>query len=63
IDRGVLTVRAGDPAWANQLQWLERDLLRRLEDALGPGVIRSIVVRTGTVSSRPNTRRQPRRRR
>jgi predicted nucleic acid-binding Zn ribbon protein len=45
VQRGTLTVRASDATWANQLRWLEGDLLRRLEGTLGPGVIESIEVR------------------
>jgi len=47
IQRGTLTVRVADAAWANQLRWLERDLLVQLERSLGPDVVRAIEVRVG----------------
>lgn len=53
INEGTLTVRVSDPAWANQLRWLERDLITQLEATLGAGVVRSIEVRTG--AARPAT--------
>ena len=36
---GVLTIGVDDPAWAAQLGWLEADLRRRLDHALGDGVV------------------------
>jgi predicted nucleic acid-binding Zn ribbon protein len=56
IENGRLTVRAEDPAWANQLRWLERDLVTRLGDALGPGVVTSIDVRVGAANRLPTAR-------
>ena len=47
IQGGTLTVRVSDAAWANQLRWLERDLLAHLERALGPDVVRAVEVRVG----------------
>jgi predicted nucleic acid-binding Zn ribbon protein len=44
---GTLVVRAQDPAWASQLRWLERELVERLADALGGGVVTAIEVRVG----------------
>jgi predicted nucleic acid-binding Zn ribbon protein len=42
---GTLVVAVDDPSWATQLRWLEADLLRRLEDALGAGQVDRIEVR------------------
>ncbi len=42
---GVLVVTVDEPAWATQLRWLESDLLLRLGQVLGHGVVRSIDVR------------------
>jgi len=42
---GVLAVAADEPGWATQLTYLEADLLRRLEEALGAGVVTRIAVR------------------
>jgi predicted nucleic acid-binding Zn ribbon protein len=42
---GVLVVAVDEPAWATQLRWLESDLLARLAEALGDGVVRAIEVR------------------
>lgn len=52
VHDGVLTVRAVDAAWANQLRWLERDLLERIREVVGDDVIRSIEVRTGPANVR-----------
>jgi predicted nucleic acid-binding Zn ribbon protein len=43
--RGVLVVVVEQPAWAAQLRWLEADLLRRFDEALGTGVVTSLRVR------------------
>lgn len=45
LRRGVLVVVVDDPGWATQLRWLEPDLLARLADAAGEGVVNSIEVR------------------
>jgi predicted nucleic acid-binding Zn ribbon protein len=42
---GVLVVAVDQPAWATQINYLRADLLRRLEDAAGPGVVREVEVR------------------
>jgi predicted nucleic acid-binding Zn ribbon protein len=42
---GVLVVGVEDPAWATQLRFLEADLLGRLREALGEGVVTRIEVR------------------
>ena len=42
---GVLAVAVDEPGWATQLTYLQADLLRRLEDALGVGVVTRITVR------------------
>jgi predicted nucleic acid-binding Zn ribbon protein len=55
LTAGILTVRAEDPAWANQLRWLERDLLARLDEVLGQGVVTAIEVRVGP-AGRPGGR-------
>jgi hypothetical protein len=42
---GTLTIAADEAAWGAQLGWLEAELLRRLEDSLGPAVVTRIAVR------------------
>jgi hypothetical protein len=42
---GTLTIGTDDAAWGAQLGWLEADLKRALDDALGPGVVSRIAVR------------------
>jgi hypothetical protein len=42
---GTLTIAADEPAWGAQLTWLEADLRRRLDDAIGAGVVTRIAVR------------------
>ncbi|MBW3547244.1 MAG: DUF721 domain-containing protein [Actinobacteria bacterium] len=45
LRHGVLVVAVAEPAWATQLRWLESDLLVRLGEVLGEGVVLSIDVR------------------
>ncbi|HEX5268764.1 MAG TPA: DUF721 domain-containing protein [Acidimicrobiales bacterium] len=42
---GVLVVGVGEPAWATQLRFLERQILERLRDAAGREVATRIEVR------------------
>ncbi len=42
---GTLTIATDEPAWGAQLGWLEADLRRRLDGALGTGVVTRIAVR------------------
>ena len=48
---GVLTIVAPEAAWGAQLQWLEADLRRRLDEALGTGVVTRVAVRVRPPSS------------
>jgi len=43
--RGTLVVAVDQPGWAAQIGWLSDDLLRRLAEALGPGVVTELTVR------------------
>jgi predicted nucleic acid-binding Zn ribbon protein len=45
LSRGVLVVAVTEPGWATQLTYLEGDLLRRFQDALGDGVVDRVEVR------------------
>jgi len=42
---GTLTIAADESAWGAQLGWLEADLRRRLDEALGAGVVTRTAVR------------------
>jgi hypothetical protein len=42
---GTLTIAAYESAWAAQLGWLEAELRRRLDDAIGAGTVTRIAVR------------------
>ena len=42
---GALVVVVDDPAWATQLKWLEADLLARLREVVGEGVVHRLEVR------------------
>lgn len=44
LDDGVLMVRADSTAWATQLRLLQRQLLKRIADGVGHGVVRQIKV-------------------
>lgn len=39
---GVLTLTVDDPVWAAQLRWLEGDLMARVTEVTGPGVVERI---------------------
>ncbi len=48
-----LTVAVDNPAWAQQLSFLKKDLLRRFETLLGAGVIEDIFLTSGPVEREP----------
>jgi hypothetical protein len=48
-----LTVAVDNPAWAQQLSFLKKDLLRRFETLLGAGVIEDIFLTSGPVKHEP----------
>lgn len=41
----VLVVGVDDAGWATQVRWMSQDLLARLADGLGAGVVTSVEVR------------------
>jgi predicted nucleic acid-binding Zn ribbon protein len=45
LDHTTLVVAVRDGGWASQLRWMERDLLAKLADALGEGVVERLEVR------------------
>jgi predicted nucleic acid-binding Zn ribbon protein len=45
LTRGTLAIAVDEPGWATQLAYLETDLLRRMDEALGSGVVTAIRVR------------------
>ena len=49
LARGTLVVAVDHSAWAAQLRWLEADVLRRLEERLGAGVVTALEVRVRPV--------------
>ena len=53
---GVLTVAVDQPGWATQLRYLASDLIRRLADVAGPGVVGRLEIR---VEGPPDSRRRP----
>jgi predicted nucleic acid-binding Zn ribbon protein len=53
---GVLVVAVDQPGWATQLRYLSTDLLQRLADVAGEGVVGRIDIR---VDSGPQTAKRP----
>jgi hypothetical protein len=53
LKSGVLTVRVDGAAWLNELTYLRADLLARLHDHLGGGVVRELRFLPGTVPRAP----------
>lgn len=49
---GVLVVRTDTPAWAQELQMRQRELVERLAAEVGEGVIREIRFRSGRVKGK-----------
>ena len=45
LRHGALAVAVDDPVWATQLRWLERDVVAKLTEALGDGVVDRLEVR------------------
>jgi predicted nucleic acid-binding Zn ribbon protein len=41
---GTLSLAVDDPTWAAQLRWLEADLLARVAEVTGPGVVERIAL-------------------
>jgi predicted nucleic acid-binding Zn ribbon protein len=53
----TLKVSVDDPGWATQVRWMMADILGRLEQGLGPGVVTDIevsVTTPGKSRSTPN---------
>ena len=49
LTRGTLAVAVDQAGWATQITYLEADLLRRLDEALGSGVVTRVTVRVRPV--------------
>ncbi|MFP4511596.1 MAG: DciA family protein [Acidimicrobiales bacterium] len=45
LEDGVLTVAVPDGGWASQLRWMAPDLVTKLNDRLGDGVVTRLEVR------------------
>jgi predicted nucleic acid-binding Zn ribbon protein len=45
LDGGVLVVLVDEPAWATEWRYRQGEVLRRLDEHLGPGVVARIEVR------------------
>lgn len=48
LERGVLVVRVGEPAWATEWRYRQGEVLRRCDELLGPGTVARIEVRVRT---------------
>jgi predicted nucleic acid-binding Zn ribbon protein len=48
LDGTTLVVKVRDGGWASQLRWMERELLVKIDDALGAGVVDRLEVRVRT---------------
>lgn len=45
LSDGTLVLGVDEPGWATQVRWMASDLLERLAEGLGPGVVSDIEVR------------------
>lgn len=48
LSDSTLVLGVDEPGWATQVRWMGKELLARLEDGLGPGVVTAIEVRMET---------------
>jgi predicted nucleic acid-binding Zn ribbon protein len=53
---GVLTVAVDQPGWATQLKYLGNDVVRKLSESVGPGVVGRLEVRVEGVPQRGSKR-------
>ncbi len=53
IDGQTLLIIADDPTWASQLQWLETELIAKIEEVSGSDRIQAVKVRVGPQGSMP----------
>lgn len=44
FSEGILTIRTRTTAWANQLNWLSRDLLTKIQAELGPDIVQELKI-------------------
>lgn len=44
LDKGRLIIEAPDRAWATELRWLESSLVERCSEAVGEGVVTSVLI-------------------
>jgi len=44
LDKGRLIIEAPDRAWATELRWLESSLVERCAEAVGVGVVTSVLI-------------------
>lgn len=47
VEHGRLTVVVDNPAWASHLRWAEPELVRRLSELVGDGVVQQVTTRVG----------------
>lgn len=59
LSDSTLVLGVDEPGWATQVRWMASELLSRLEDGLGPGVVTAIDVRMETAET-PRRRRDQR---
>jgi predicted nucleic acid-binding Zn ribbon protein len=45
LERGVLVVKVGEPAWSTEWRYRQGEVLRRCDELLGEGVVQRIEVR------------------
>ena len=45
LEGGTLVLKVRDGGWASQLRWMERELIAKLDEALGEGVVERFEVR------------------
>lgn|GEM_PF-6340339 len=49
VDMGRFVVNVDDPAWLLQFVSIKKDIMDRIERAVGPGVVKEIYFRIGEV--------------
>ena len=60
VEDGRLRITVDSPAWTSHLRWAEREVLGRLEQLLGSGVVTAITARTAAPRRRSRGPSAPR---
>lgn len=58
LSGSTLVLGVDEPGWATQVRWMASELLARLDEGLGPGVVTAIEVRMASAGTHGDDRRR-----